>query len=130
MEFTSSDLIFTRELLRKGSIDIMALHKEYLLSPAQIVDSLARLESIGIVERNKRDDGVVRIAKNGPRQLISYRRKLVDRAKDWKNVPISMMGPTVAVNAPYTPAYKKLGKSMRSRQRRIRKEMKDREHAG
>lgn len=130
MNFTSADRIIVSELVKSQAVDLYEIHKKYLLSPAQLVDTIARLKAIGVIDDSELELSSIKLTSQGLSVLMSYRAEIFHRLNEWKEVPSSMTRATLAVNSPYIPNYRKLGSKLKSRQKEIRKELKAREYAG
>lgn len=130
MNFTSADRLLIKELVSNGKVNLYTLHATYRLSPAQIADSLMRLNSIKVLKNREIRDGIVELAESGLRELVKYRGEIFRRLDEWRTVPAEMIIDTLEVNAPYVPNYRKLGTKMRARQLEIRKELRVRGRAG
>ena len=126
MNFTSTDKLLVTALLRSEKVDLFALHSEYLLSPAQLIDSAFKLNEIGVIKPANYEDGTVELAERGIEILLAYRTLIYFREDEWKAIPEHMLRPTIEIDSKYTPNYKKLGNFMRTKQRKIYREMRGR----
>lgn len=74
----SEDIIIIKGLMETGTLDLYSIHQRFLLSPAQIVRSLQRLHSIGILEY---DAEKAKITEFGESWIIANRKELFLKQK-------------------------------------------------
>ncbi|WP_157726805.1 hypothetical protein [Qipengyuania flava] len=86
--------------------DLFEVHQAYVLSPAQVQESIERLAKVGYVER----DGLhARLTGEGRAWVISSRRSLfMSPLKDWRQFEVEDR--IVSENEPYLPNLQKLDK--------------------
>lgn len=88
--YFSEDIIILRTLFKNfgKEIPIFSFHKEYLLSPAQIMRSIKKFskEDIVIISESK-----LKLTKIGYGWIIKNRKHLfINRKHYWKDIPQSM----------------------------------------
>lgn len=101
--FSSSDREIVRFLFSKRDwVDLYELHIAFGLSPAQIIDMLERLISLGLAERQ----GVqARLTQQGREWTLAARGKLffdTDR-ESWRPTSDQLLANGLDVGAPYMP---------------------------
>lgn len=104
-EFNSSDREVIGALYDASDwVDLFEVHEAYVLSPAQVQESVERLAKVGYVER----DGLhARLTEEGREWVVSSRRALfMSPTKDWRRFEIEDR--IIAENEPYLPNLKKL----------------------
>ena len=107
MIFTSSDAVIVRHLLEFPRCLIYDFHNLYLLSPAQIADSLDRLHQARI---SGNDHQYAYLLEDYEMRLAVCRRSLFQRSKGWRECPRGMRSEKMQVTAPYIPNRKLVDK--------------------
>lgn len=105
LQFSTEDKIIISHMLEVRISTIYSLHEKYMLSPAQLVRSIRKLQKLGIVSFGREE---IQLADNAKLQIFKLRHKIYNRPKPWREVPDVYRQPSLTNDWEYIPVTKKL----------------------
>ena len=112
MMLHSEDIELIKKLLEKDNVSLYDLHKEFLLSPSQLVVAVDKLLDVGYIIL---DNMSVSLTDLGKKWLDENASTILvqERTKYWKELPKDMLQKPVAINELYKPNIDKIRKEVK-----------------
>jgi hypothetical protein len=107
LNFSTVDREILRHLFNEEIVSIYFFHKKYLLSPAQLSQSIQKLSENNLI---KLDNFNILLTENG-RKYVYNNRDIIFRKIEteyWEKIPKEMAGSSLGINDLYSPNIKKV----------------------